>query len=300
MNDDVTGQRYGYGFVNFADPSAVYKAIEDNDHLINGHLVAVRKSELKVRWLDQEHFQTNRLYVYLIPKNVSLDALATFFGEYGKVISCRIERDKHYGCVYFQSEKTVDDILAAHGNWINFRGRVMLEISKHKIKRHLINASRSGQGGDSGARESSGLRDGNRRVVQNQLWQPHGSHRNVYGSGGEGAMVPSIALPNSTRYGSYYASPTMYGPQYGIPSHYGYDIAAHAGRYGGQNVVGRAGVSTQGASGSGGSSNARQDDNSNSLFSYQMVTQGASRSGGPSNASKDDNPESLGKFSIIK
>ncbi|MED6170542.1 hypothetical protein PIB30_032001 [Stylosanthes scabra] len=317
INDDITGTRYGYGFIKFADPSAVDKAIKDNDRLINDHLIRVERSRLKVRSIDQEDYKTNRLFVYLIPKHVSLDALSTFFGEYGKVITCRRERGKHYGFVYFQSAKTVDDILAAHGHWINFRGKFMLEISKHKLQRHLDNADRSREGGDSvaqipprtaayspaGQNTSSGLRHGNRKVVKNQLWQPYGSYGNVYGSGGEGAMVPSIALPKSIGYGCYYPPPTMYNPQYGTLSHYGYGGAMggyYAGHYDRHNVVGSAGIPQEG-SGSGGSLNATsQVDNSTSLFSYPMVTQGASGSGGSSNANQDDNPDSLFSYQIVR
>ncbi|MED6170544.1 hypothetical protein PIB30_032003 [Stylosanthes scabra] len=191
MNDDVTSQRRGYGFVNFADPSAVDKAIEDNNHFINGHKVLVEKCIAKDAMLAYyEHY------------GFVSDELATFFGEYGQVISCRIERDEHYGSIDFESDKTVDDILAANGNWINFGGRFMLEISKHIIQGHLNNAN---------------AHDG-------------------YG----GAI--------------------------------GYDIDAESGRYSSQSVVGRAGVFTEGASGSGGPSNASQDDNPDSLFSYAMVT----------------------------
>ncbi|MED6133438.1 hypothetical protein PIB30_028202 [Stylosanthes scabra] len=344
INHDDTGTRNGYAFVTFKDPSSVDKAIKDNDHLINHHLLRVAKTRSKVRSRDQDDYKTNRLYFYLLPKNVSSDAVSTFFGEYGKVISCRIQRGTHYGYVYFQSDQTADDILAAYGNWINFRGRFMLEISKHKLQKYLDNANR--EGGHSAAQiphrtaahspagenTSSGRRDGNNRAVQNQLWQPYGSHGNVYGGGG-GAMVPSVALPNSIGYGCYYP-PTMSVPQYGIPSHYGYGGASmgygnatgYAGRYGGQNVVGRAGVSTQGASGSGtgytghyggqnvvssagvyqeargsrGPLNASsQVDDSNSLFSYPMVTQGASGSGGSSNANQDDNSNSLFSYEMV-
>ncbi|MED6170543.1 hypothetical protein PIB30_032002 [Stylosanthes scabra] len=254
----LNDQRPKYGFVNFTDPSSVDKAIQDTDHFINGRKVTVRKGILTVRPSDREHIKTNRLYVYQITQHVSSDELATFFGEYGQVISCCIERDQHYGWIYFQFSKTVDDVLAAHGNWINFRGRFMLEISKHIIERHLKNANRSGEGGDFGAYDphqtavynpaggnmASGLHDANGMVVNNQLWQPYANN----------AMVPFLEFPNSTRYRRYYypPPPIMYNPQYVIPFHYGYG-----------------GVFTQGASGSGGPSNASQDDDPDSLFSQK-------------------------------
>ncbi|MED6133437.1 hypothetical protein PIB30_028201 [Stylosanthes scabra] len=152
MNDRFNPQRRGFGFVNFADPSAADKAIKDKNHFINGHKVLVDKWIAKLRSKDGWHVMTKTLYVYQIPQHVSSDELATFFGEYGEVNSCRIQRDEHYGSIDFESDKTVDDILAANGNWINFRGRFMLEISKHIIRRHLNNDNRSREGGDLRAR----------------------------------------------------------------------------------------------------------------------------------------------------
>ncbi|MED6164706.1 hypothetical protein PIB30_092773 [Stylosanthes scabra] len=291
-NTNNTSEPRGFGFVNFTDLSAVDRVIDDNNHFINGIQVGVDKCTLQGR--KREGFKTNTLYVYGIRSTLSSDALANFFGRHGRVISCSIDRGKCQGSVYFDSSKRVDDIIAAYGSWVDFPGGVRLEISKYVLRRQPIpppspsppllnNAGMSGRGGDFGVHgplQTPGYNPaGGNTTVYNVLWQPYGSHGNI--SGGEGAngmvLVPYLEFPNSTRYGSYYAPPTMYGPhQYRIPFNYGYGGAMGGyagGQYGGQNVVGSAGVSQEGSGGSGGPLNATsQVDETKSLFSYQMVT----------------------------
>ncbi|MED6133439.1 hypothetical protein PIB30_028203 [Stylosanthes scabra] len=268
--DPNTSQPRGFGFVNFVNPSSLDRVIEDNSHCINDHWIGVDRCTLDGK---REGFKSNRLYVYGIPPPLSSsDALAKFFGGYGQVIACSTDRGKCQGSIYFESSKSVDDVIAANQSWISLNGGVMMELSKYVLRRHpillprlrhLYKAVASGRGGDIAAQNppqtavynpaGQNMTPSGGVVVNNQLWQPYGSYGNISGGGGANAMVSILQFPSSTgyEYSYYYAPPpTMYNPQYqyGIPSHYGYG-GAQVGRYGGQNVVSRAGVFTQRASG---------------------------------------------------
>ncbi|MED6170540.1 hypothetical protein PIB30_031999 [Stylosanthes scabra] len=204
--DPNTTQPRGFGFVNFLDPSSVDRVIEDNSHHINGYWVGVDRCTLDGK---REGYKTKRLYVYGVPPPLSSsDALAKFFGAYGRVISSSIDRGKCQGSIYFDSSKSVDDIIAAYGSWISLHGGVMMEISKYVLRRHPILLPRlrhiykdvaSRRGGDFGAqnppqRAVYNLRSANAMVVNNQLLQPYGSYGNISGGGGANNAMFAASL----------------------------------------------------------------------------------------------------------
>ncbi|MED6133440.1 hypothetical protein PIB30_028204 [Stylosanthes scabra] len=286
-NTNNTSEPRGFGFVNFTDLSAVDRVIDDNNHFINGIQVGVDKCTLQGR--KREGFKTNILYVYGIRPTLSSDALANFFGQHGRVISCSIDRAKCQGSVYFDSSKSVEDILASFGSWVDLQRGVRLEISKYVLRRQPIAPSspspphlrHSNIAESSGRRGDFGVHGplqpavynpaGGTTTVYNVFWQPYVSYGNISGAN---AMVPC-----------YYAPPIMHNPQYGTPFHYGNGgaMAGYAGHYGGQNVLGSgsAGVSQEASGSSGGTLNATSQDTYNKVlfFIYDICVCSFERNG---------------------
>ncbi|GFP78929.1 heterogeneous nuclear ribonucleoprotein 1 [Phtheirospermum japonicum] len=124
MKDRLTGQPRGFGFVTYADAAVVDRVIEDT-HIINGKQVEIKRTI--PRGANSKDFKTKKIFVGGIPTTVGEDELREFFSSFGEVKEQQIMKDhssgrsRGFGFVTFESEQSVDDILA-NGNRLDFAG----------------------------------------------------------------------------------------------------------------------------------------------------------------------------------
>ncbi|XP_072963290.1 uncharacterized protein [Typha angustifolia] len=209
MKDRYTQKPRGFGFITYADPSVVDRVIEDN-HVINGKQVEIKRTIPKGA-APLKDFKTKKIFVGGIPTTLTEDELKDFFSKFGKVVDHEIIRDhatsrsRGFGFVVFDSEKTVDDLLAKKGNMIDLAGS-QVEIKKAEPKKPSNPPPHSF---DSEIR-SRPYADG---------FDGFGSSYSGYGSGGFG--------PSS------YRSPGGLGPRPGSFSGYGGVAGEYGGGYGG-------------------------------------------------------------------
>ncbi|KAL3640303.1 hypothetical protein CASFOL_015271 [Castilleja foliolosa] len=136
MKDRLTGQPRGFGFVTYADAAVVDRVIEDT-HIINGKQVEIKRTI--PRGTNSNDFKTKKIFVGGIPTTVCEDELREFFSSFGEVKEQQIMKDhssgrsRGFGFVTFESEQSVDDILA-NGNRIDFAG-AQVEIKKAEPKK---------------------------------------------------------------------------------------------------------------------------------------------------------------------
>eukprot|EP00262_Sarcandra_glabra_P003338 TRINITY_DN139_c0_g1_i1.p1 TRINITY_DN139_c0_g1~~TRINITY_DN139_c0_g1_i1.p1 ORF type:complete len:375 (+),score=85.20 TRINITY_DN139_c0_g1_i1:77-1201(+) len=137
MKDRRSGQPRGFGFVTYADPSVVDKVIQDN-HVINGKQVEIKRTIPKGAVTGSD-FKTKKIFVGGIPTTVNEDEFRNFFGKFGEVKEHQIMRDhstsrsRGFGFITFETEQSVDDLLAK-GNKIDMAG-AQVEIKKAEPKK---------------------------------------------------------------------------------------------------------------------------------------------------------------------
>ncbi|KAL0331928.1 UNVERIFIED_CONTAM: Heterogeneous nuclear ribonucleoprotein 1 [Sesamum calycinum] len=136
MKDRKTGQPRGFGFVTYADPSVVDRVIEDT-HIIHGKQVEIKRTI--PRGANSKDFKTKKIFVGGIPTTVGEDEFRDFFSNFGEVKEQQIMRDhssgrsRGFGFITFESEQSVDDLLA-NGNRLDFAG-TQVEIKKAEPKK---------------------------------------------------------------------------------------------------------------------------------------------------------------------
>ncbi|KAK6280516.1 hypothetical protein POUND7_020783 [Theobroma cacao] len=205
MKKKETGQRRGFGFVTYADPSIVDKVIKDT-HIINGK-------------------QTRKIFVGGIPSGVSKDEFKDFFSQFGEVNEHQIIQDHAtggscgFGYITFDTEQVVDDLLAK-GNKVELAG-AQVEIKRvselHGDSRNAYDEFEDFYGGCVGYRfDNIGYRSGG-----------SGPHCGAAGhTGYDGAEFGE--------YGGYGSGMELYReePSLEYSGHYGGGEFGHYGEYG--------------------------------------------------------------------
>eukprot|EP00270_Netrium_digitus_P009746 TRINITY_DN2982_c0_g2_i2.p1 TRINITY_DN2982_c0_g2~~TRINITY_DN2982_c0_g2_i2.p1 ORF type:complete len:371 (-),score=59.00 TRINITY_DN2982_c0_g2_i2:260-1372(-) len=116
MKSKETGIPRGFGFITFADPTCVDKALKDK-HVLNGRTVEVKKSVPQEKIEALKGPKTKKIFVGGLPTSLSSGELKEYFSKFGTVVECQILEDHNtgrsrgFGFVTFDSEKAVDDII---------------------------------------------------------------------------------------------------------------------------------------------------------------------------------------------
>ncbi|KAF4574485.1 hypothetical protein EYR36_005821 [Pleurotus pulmonarius] len=179
QTDRNTGRSRGFGYVHFADASAVEKALAMNGTELDGRNIKVDKSQE----LDKSKQRENRakafgdstsppsqtLFVGNLSFGVSEDSLWEFFGEYGSVKNVRLPTDresgrpKGFGYVEFDDvESATKAYEGANGQEIEGRS-IRLDYSQPRDNSGGFGGGRGGgRGGFGGDRGGRGGRGGGR------------------------------------------------------------------------------------------------------------------------------------------
>uniref|UniRef100_A0A5B6ZGP6 RRM domain-containing protein n=1 Tax=Davidia involucrata TaxID=16924 RepID=A0A5B6ZGP6_DAVIN len=161
MKDRKTGQPRGFGFVTYADPSVVDRIIEDT-HVFNGKQVEIKRT-IPRGASGSKDFKTKKIFVGGIPTTVTDDEFKDFFSNIGEVKDHQVMRDhstnrsRGFGFVTFDTEQSVDDLLA-NGNRLEFAG-AQVEIKKAEPKKPNPPPPPSKRHGNSRAAFGDGLGD---------------------------------------------------------------------------------------------------------------------------------------------
>ncbi|KAL2552501.1 heterogeneous nuclear ribonucleoprotein 1 [Forsythia ovata] len=269
MKDRKTGHPRGFGFVTYADPSAVDRVI-DETHIINGKQVEIKRTI--PRGANIKDFRTKKIFVGGIPTTVGEDEFRDFFSKFGDVKEQQIMRDhssgrsRGFGFISFETEQSVDDLLA-NGNRLEFAG-AQVEIKKAEPKKpnpppppsKRLSNSRAGfgdtYGGFGGSAFGAGTyRSGGAYGGRGSGYGGYGgselSGYSGYGAGGYGGFSGDPSLGYSSRYGGGYGRGYDLGGEYGGPieSYGGYGSGGYGG-YGGVTGFG-AGPASYGGGDSG-------------------------------------------------
>ncbi|KAL1531607.1 heterogeneous nuclear ribonucleoprotein 1-like [Salvia divinorum] len=217
MKDRSTGQPRGFGFVTYADSSVVDRVIEET-HIINGKQVEIKRTI--PRGANSKDFKTKKIFVGGIPTTVDDDEFRDFFSNFGEVKEQQIMRDhstgrsRGFGFITFESDQSVDDLLAK-GNRLDFSG-TQVEIKKAEPKKTNLPPPPS-------------------RRPSNSRAPFGGGHRETYGGydgggyGGGGGFGSSsfrssggVYGSRASEYGGYGGGPEFhaYG-RYGVPGYGG-------------------------------------------------------------------------------
>ncbi|PHJ23031.1 rna recognition motif-containing protein [Cystoisospora suis] len=179
MIDKATGASRGFGFVTFAEGSAVSACVRADQHIIDGQDVDIRRAVPRgqpVMKAAEEEMQ-NKVFIGGVPDSVTEDRLASFFSErFGAVKKVSLMHDKHtgrsrgFGFVTFQYAHS-----AQHA------------VGRHDIDGHMIEAKKA-EPRFGVNKASSGSSESERRGEDR-------SRRSEYGRGGEDAFGRSQPAP---------------------------------------------------------------------------------------------------------
>nr|CAD1831493.1 unnamed protein product [Ananas comosus var. bracteatus] len=209
MKDRYTGKPRGFGFITYDDPSVVDKVIEDT-HVINGKQVEIKRTIPKGA-APLKDFKTKKVFVGGIPTTLTEDEFKNFFSKFGKVVDHEIIRDhatsrsRGFGFIVFDSEKTVDELLAKKGNMIDLAG-TQVEIKKAEPKKPSNPPPHAYDSEPRGGRPFGESFDG------------FGGSYSGYGSGGFGPSSyrsPGGLGPRPGSFGGYGGLASEYGSSYG-------------------------------------------------------------------------------------
>ncbi|KAL3813818.1 hypothetical protein ACJIZ3_015086 [Penstemon smallii] len=278
MKDRITGHPRGFGFVTYADASVVDRVIEDT-HIFHGKQVEIKRTI--PRGASSKDFKTKKIFVGGIPTTVSEDEFKDFFSNYGEVMEQQIMRDhstgrsRGFGFVTFDSEQSVDDLLA-NGNRIEFDG-AQVEIKKAEPKkpnpfqpppsRRQYNSRASAYGGvgdtyggfggggyGDSAFGGGSYRSGGGYGSRTSAYGGYGSELSAYGGYGAGGYGGLRASDPSYGYSSRFGGGL--GRGYDLGGEYGGPSDSYPGDYGGGydgDLRGGYGGGLRGGYGGGGS-----------------------------------------------
>ncbi|KAL8528162.1 hypothetical protein ACS0TY_005826 [Phlomoides rotata] len=247
MKDRNTGQPRGFGFVTYADAAVVDEVIEDT-HIFHGKQVEIKRTI--PRGGGSKDFKTKKIFVGGIPTTITEDEFRDFFSSFGEVKEQQIMRDhssgrsRGFGFVTFESDRSVDDLLA-NGNKIDFAG-TQVEIKKAEPKkpnaplppsRHQSNSRVPFGGGhrDTYGGYGGGFGGGNFGAGSYRSGGVYGGRAREYG-GYDGAEYPGYggygggAGAGAGGYGGYRMDPSLgYSNRFGGSFGRGYDLGSDYG-----------------------------------------------------------------------
>ncbi|GAA41029.1 ELAV-like protein 2 [Clonorchis sinensis] len=105
IRDRSNGASFGFGFCEYEDAESAFRAIER----FNGYRIADKVLKVSLAKLQGRLYHSSNLYVKNLPASITDDHLLTEFARFGKVIQCRVlrerESDASKGSAYVLFEK---------------------------------------------------------------------------------------------------------------------------------------------------------------------------------------------------
>ncbi|KAF8571050.1 hypothetical protein P879_01169 [Paragonimus westermani] len=112
IRDRSSGSSFGFGFCEYEDAASAHRAIER----FNGYRIEEKILKVSMAKLQGKLYQSSNLYVKKFPISVTEEQLLTEFSRFGKVLQCRILRDRETdeskGSAYVLFENRSDAVNA--------------------------------------------------------------------------------------------------------------------------------------------------------------------------------------------
>ncbi|MCO5612407.1 hypothetical protein L7F22_066674 [Adiantum nelumboides] len=221
MRNRSTRQPRGFGFVTYADPSAIDKVMKDT-HLIDGRTVEIKRSIPRESMVKGP--RTKKIFVGGLLPSVTEGEFKSYFSQFGKVVENQIMlehgtgRSRGFGFITFDDEQVVDNLLS-DGRAFELGGK-QVEIKKAEPKKPADEPDRGY--GPPMERVGSGYRSGVYDAYDDGYNRMGGSYGGSYGMRGGGFGD-----------GPYGGGSGGYGGGYGGGGMGGYGSGAGYGGYGG-------------------------------------------------------------------
>ncbi|CAG9804134.1 unnamed protein product [Chironomus riparius] len=206
MKNNETGRSRGFGFVTFADPENVKRALENCPHNLDGRTIDPKPCNPRsMHKPKRANAGFPKVFLGGLPANVTESDLRAFFVRYGQVMEVVIMYDQEkkksrgFGFLSFDSDASVDRACADH--FINLNGK-QVEIKKAEPR--------------DGSTNHMMQMDPNQSIGASHWGGP------IIGNGGPMPMGP-ISVPNmgnmgNTGFNYNYGSTTPSNPSFGWPT----------------------------------------------------------------------------------
>lgn len=133
MKNNETGRSRGFGFVTFADPDNVDRALENGPHTLDGRTIDPKPCNPRSLHKPKRSGGYPKVFLGGLPPNVTETDLRNFFSRYGSVMEVVIMYDQEkkksrgFGFLSFENDQAVDRACSEH--FVNLNGK-QVEIKK--------------------------------------------------------------------------------------------------------------------------------------------------------------------------
>lgn len=229
LKKDGEGKSKGFAFVIFSDTANIAKALEQEEHEIDGATAKLSKA-----MPSSEKMKTNKLFVGGLPAALSEEQLRVYFEKYGKIqnfqfiVNKMTNTRKAFCFILFESTEAVEKIT---------EGKIPPNSVVHTIEGHTVDCKKKFDEDHPVQKKIKA------RSAQYNSNRQHNYHNNNYNQG-QGQYDASGAYAGYGAYGysgyeQYYGAYGAYGyPGYGYPypgyayPGYAYPQAAYGSQYG--------------------------------------------------------------------
>lgn len=251
MKNNETGRSRGFGFVTFADPDNVDRALENGPHTLDGRTIDPKPCNPRSLHKPKRTGGYPKVFLGGLPPNITETDLRSFFSRYGNVMEVVIMYDQEkkksrgFGFLSFENEPAVERATAEH--FVNISGK-QVEIKKAEPRdgsgnNNSMNADSYQWGSPQAPPMGNGQMGGPPINMQSNMMQGYqgwGASQPQQGYGGYGASAGAAnayqgwGAPPPQQWGNYNATPQQ-TQGYGGYDMYNSSGAGSAGGYGSGN-----------------------------------------------------------------
>ncbi|KAL3660177.1 hypothetical protein V7S43_014708 [Phytophthora oleae] len=294
MKDKYTGQPRGFGFVTFADASAIDRVLEET-HTLDGRSVEVKRAIPREKTAPGSSdyrggrggfggggggggggfTEQKKIFVGGLAPTVTEQDFRHYFEEFGKITDAVVmidrdtQRSRGFGFITFEEESSVAEVISKNHD-IHGKGV--------EIKRAEPKEARGGGGGGYGGRggRGGGWRGGGRGGAGGYGGDAYGGGAYGGGGGGGGGYGGGYGSGYGAGYGGGYGAAAAYGGGYGgYPQSYaGYGYGGYGGGRGGYGYGSYAGYGGYGGAGGEGAAQEGGAGGEEGGYSEEGVQQG--------------------------
>lgn len=192
MKNNETGRSRGFGFVTYADPNNVDRALENGPHMLDGRTIDPKPCNPRSLHKPKRTGGFPKVFLGGLPPNITETDLRSYFGRYGNVMEVVIMYDQEkkksrgFGFLSFENDSAIDRATAEH--FVNINGK-QVEIKKAEPRdgsgnNNSMNADSYQWGSPQGAPMGNGQMGGP------PINMPMGSSNMMQGYQGWGASQP--------------------------------------------------------------------------------------------------------------